>query len=127
MQALGLESEVELELQLAWVFTVVGVLFSTVQQFSIIINAADKVQYVAVMGLILKLPNVWRYFWMMRHIARIEELQLARAFVVREWSGVGFSSWDSSWLVLVVFSVLTFALEEGLFMKGPQRRMKIVW
>jgi hypothetical protein len=96
-QASGLELALVLELELALgvVFVVVGDLFSIVQQFSIIIKAADKVQYVAVMGLILKLPNVWRYFWIIRHIARIEELQLARALVVREWSGVGFSSRDS--------------------------------
>lgn len=125
MQAFGLE----FELGVVFVVLVGGDLFSMVQQFSIMISAADRVQYVAVMGLNLKLPNVWRYFWIMRHMERIEELQLARAFVVREWSGVCFSSWLSGWVVLVGFSALAFVLEgeEGLFMKGPQRRMKIVW
>lgn len=48
------------------------------------ISAADRVQYVAVIGLILKLPNVCLYFWIMRHIERIEELQFASALTVRE-------------------------------------------
>lgn len=72
-----------------WGFVFVGIvqgndLFSIVQQFSIMTRAAERVQYVAVMGLILKLPNVCLYFWIMRHIERIEELQFASALTVRE-------------------------------------------
>jgi hypothetical protein len=43
-------------------------------------NAADKVQYVAVTGLSLKLPNVCRYFWATEIIDRIEAQQAVSAF-----------------------------------------------
>lgn len=87
------------------------------------ISAADRVQYVAVIGLILKLPNVCLYFWMMRHIERMEELQLAIAFSDREWSCC-FSSCGECWFV-VGFSDLVVA--KGLLKNGPQRSMMVVW
>lgn len=44
------------------------------------INAADKVQYVAVIGLSLKLPNVCLYFCATDMISRTEALQAVSAF-----------------------------------------------
>jgi hypothetical protein len=44
------------------------------------IRATDKVQCVAVTGLSLKLPNVWRYFCAMEIIDRTEAQQASNAF-----------------------------------------------
>lgn len=51
------------------------------------ISAVDNVQCVAVTGLSLKLPKVWRYLCAMQHITRMELLQLARPFAYRELGG----------------------------------------
>lgn len=57
-----------------------------VQHLSMMVRPADKMQWVAVMGLSLKLPKVCRYCWAVMHIARTEVPQAARAFSDRSIS-----------------------------------------
>lgn len=87
------------------------------------INAADNVQCVAVMGLSLKLPKVCLYFCTRMHMDRTEALQLEMASCVREWSGVVFSPFVCDWFLWVLFA------SEGacVVINGPQRRMYAVW
>lgn len=85
-----------------------------------IINAADKVQYVAVIGLSLKLPNVCLYFCVTEIIDRTEALQAVSAF----WE-VGFSGAFSGWSVDFLFSSF---FGDGLPLRnGPQSRRNAVW
>lgn len=84
------------------------------------ISAADNVQYVAVTGLSLKLPNVCLYFCAMAIIDRIDAQQAVNAFWEVRFSGV-FSccSGDFFWSSL---------FEGGLpLRKGPQSKSNVVW
>jgi hypothetical protein len=50
------------------------------------IDAAESMQCVAVIGLSLKLPNACLYFWAMTHIPRAESAHIAMAFCWQERS-----------------------------------------
>lgn len=84
------------------------------------ISAADNVQYVAVTGLSLKLPNVCLYFCAMEIIDLIDAEQALYAFWDVGFSGV-FSCCSGEDLFRSCFLCGWLPLR-----KGPQRRMNAV-
>lgn len=86
------------------------------------INAADNVQCVAVMGLSLKLPNVCLYFCAVMHMDLTDALQLERAFCVLACSGEVSSPFDCRCLLVLP----SFAEWEWVVRNGPQSKMYAV-
>lgn len=105
-------------------FPVSDSMVGSMQHFSMMIDAADSMQCVAVIGLSLKLPNLCLYFWATTHIPRVELAHIAMTSCLQARS-------DSLSLLFCCdcrsAGLLASWLAGLLLRKGTQSKMYTVW